>query len=46
MNQSPSDRKDRNGGGDVTKADKKAVSPQKPTKWQDVGGHVAASEEG
>lgn len=44
MNQSPKDKK--YGGGDVTKAERVNVNPQKPTKWQDVGGHVAASKEG
>lgn len=33
MNQSQSDKKDRNGGGDVTKAEKKEAVQQKPTTW-------------
>lgn len=46
MNQNKTDRKDRNGGGDVSKAEKVAVKSQKQTNWQSVGGHRSATKEG
>jgi hypothetical protein len=38
-NQNASDKKDRNGGGDVTKADKVPTPSTDKTDWNPIGDH-------
>lgn len=39
MNQAPVEKKDRNGGGDVTKAEKKETPKIKETTWDLLNNH-------